>query len=153
VSQLETVKQKVKETFLKNYGVDCYFKLPEFIENSRQEMLNGKAAYLCSQNKDPSWPQVQTFYVACSIAPYPILNYPVLVKNKGKGFCVDIAISQLGIAIEYDGKQWHKDEDKDKDLYRQKLIESEGWKFIRYEKVPTPDQLLEDINTVLKHQS
>jgi len=50
------------------------------------------------------------------------------------------------IAIEYDGSYWHKN--KEKDEKRQREIELEGWKFIRYiDCIPTEENLVKDVNS------
>lgn len=50
-----------------------------------------------------------------------------------KRYFVDFANPFLKIAIEIDGKKWHKD--KEKDLARQRDIEQDGWKFIRFSAI------------------
>ena len=56
---------------------------------------------------------IETFY-----------NYPV------SPYYVDFALKSHKIAIECDGEYWHKD--KEKDLKRQKEIESKGWTVLRF---------------------
>jgi hypothetical protein len=108
-------------------------------ERRKQEMLNGKAAYLLSFVTNPSKPQVDLFNLTKSIYPSAVLNYPSL------NFSIDIAIPNLNIAIEYDGSYWHKN--KKSDLKRQEILEKEGWKFLRYiDNVPSLKKLKKDIN-------
>ena len=92
--------------------------------------------------KSPSIPEVKLRLLSKELYPssehtYKILNYEV-----------DIAIPELKIVIEYDGSYWHQD--KEKDLKRQKEIEAENWKFIRYlDEVPTKERLKKDILKLL----
>jgi len=61
-------------------------------------------------------------------------------------------ISELKIAIEYDGSYWHQD--KEKDLKRQKEIEQCGWRFIRYcDFIPSREKLLEDIEQLTRRKN
>lgn len=101
----------------------------------RQLMLNGKAAYLNQFISNPSKPQIALFEMIQSIYPSAQLNYPSCNKS------IDIAIPELNIAIEYDEPYWHQDEEKDKQ--RQDLLESAGWKFIRYSSLPTLENVKE----------
>lgn len=134
--------EKSKLTSLKKYGVEFFTQTSEYREKRRQYMLNGGAAYILSFVKNPSKPQVILFKKCQTILPYPIMNYPC--KNKS----IDIVIPQLSIAIEYDGSYWHQDEKADKK--RQKLLEDEGWKFLRYvDYIPTKKELLKDVNKLL----
>ncbi|MFW9871659.1 MAG: hypothetical protein ACFFG0_01065 [Candidatus Thorarchaeota archaeon] len=110
----------------------------------RQEMLNGKAAYLNSCMKNPSKPQVDLYRKVLSICPYAILNYPYL------NYSIDIAIPFLNIAIEYDG-YFHFNSEKNirYHIKRQKKLEKEGWKFIRYtiyDKFPKQKDIRREIN-------
>ena len=113
-------------------------------------MKDGKAAYAASFIKDDSKPENELFYMSCKILPRPIHKYPVYRIGKGKrSYNVDIADPSMGIILEFDG-WYHFDtpERKEYDKKRQKEIEEEGWKFLRYnifQKFPTLEQLKEDI--------
>jgi len=116
-------------------------------DKQKEFMLNGHASYMLSLSKNPSWPQIKTYKNVCSVVPSAILNYPICV-DKGKWYSLDVAVPQLGIAIEYDGSFFHKD--KSKEEKRQKEVEEEGWRFLRYrDHVPTIEQLKNDINSVI----
>lgn len=141
VSRVEEFKLKREETTLRRHGYRTIFET----EEHRQYMLNGGAAYCNSFIKNPSKPQVELFELCQEVLPYPIMNYPCL------RYSIDIAIPSLGIAIEYDGSYWH---DKENDKKRQNKLEREGWKFIRYEdRIPSKEELLEDINERMKNES
>ncbi len=115
----------------------------EYKKRLRQEMLNGKAAYLNQCMKNPSKAQVDLFNKTLKLCPYAILNYPCL------NYSIDIAIPFLNIAIEYDGYyHFNSKENIEYHENRQKILEYEGWNFFRYniyQKLPTLKQLEFDI--------
>lgn len=90
-----------------------------------------------------SMKQMKLFKLCACVLPYPILEYPCNGKN------IDIAIPKLSIAIEYDEPYWHQD--KDSDEKRQKMLEKEGWIFIRYTTIPDIRKIMSDVNEVLKN--
>lgn len=147
--QLLSTKENYKNQFSKMWfkcpkGHKFYMRYDTFLagyncpECFRQWMLNGGAAYCNSFIKNPSKPQIKLFNLCQEILPYPILNYPCL------NYSIDIAIPKLSIAIEYDGSHWHQN--KQYDLKRQKELEKEGWKFLRYrDYVPSKKEILEDL--------
>jgi len=105
-------------------------------------MKNGGAAHANSFVKNPSKPQVQLYEKVKIFYPCAILNYPCL------NYSIDTAIVELKIAIEYDGSYYHKDEEYH--CKRQKEIEKEGWKFLRYrDYVPDKDQLCKDLSVII----
>jgi len=66
-------------------------------------------------------------------------------------FCLDIAIEDLKICIEYDGSYWH---DKEKDDERDKILKDLGWDTIRFEDyVPDDNELMMKINEVLNKRT
>ena len=109
-------------------------------EAKRNYMLNGGSAYTLSFVKNPSKPQVELFELVKQLCFCATLNYPVKEVNR----VIDIAIPFHKIAIEYDCWYWHQDEEKD--IQRQKQIESLGWKFIRYrDRIPSIMELQSNI--------
>lgn len=138
VSQLEFVKEKRKETSLKNNGYEHWVGTKEHID----WMKNGGAAYCNRFIKNPSKPQVALFNLCQELLPYPILNYPC------ERYSIDIAIPQLNLAIEYDGTYWHQDEEYDRK--RQTTIEENGWVVLRYvDYVPDKNELMKHIGEIL----
>lgn len=97
-------------------------------EKQKEYMLNGGASYLNSFITNPSKPQKKLYEMILSLCPYAVLNYPCL------NYSIDIAIPFLNLAIEYDEPYWHQNKKADKK--RQKDLEQEGWKFIRFDKLP-----------------
>jgi len=136
------INKKKEETWLKTIGETSPFKTTKYRENMKEFMLNGGAAHALSFVRNPSKPQIELFNLISEVCPYPIMNYPCLNKS------IDIAIPKLSIAVEYDGSYFHQD--KEADDIRQKLLESEGWKFLRYlDYIPSKDELLKDIIELL----
>jgi len=107
---------------------DSYFNSIEFRKILKKKMIDGQASYMNSFITNPSKPQVELYKMILKICPYAILNYPCL------NYSIDIAIPFLEMAIEYDEPYWHQNIEADKK--RQLKLEKEGWKFIRFTKVP-----------------
>lgn len=57
----------------------------------------------------------------------PEWNYPV------DKFEIDFAFPELKLAIEIDGAKFHREDQKERDSWRQKILESKGWKFERFD--------------------
>jgi hypothetical protein len=109
-----------------------------FSEKMRHKLKNGHAAHMNSFISNPSKPQVELYEMVVKLEPTAILNHPSL------NYSIDIAVPDKMIAIEYDGSYWHKN--KENDDRRQKELEQQGWKFIRYiDIVPQLDILISDI--------
>jgi len=115
-------------------------------EKNKQLCLNGHAAYMNKFIKNPSGPELETRKIVKELYPESEHTYPIL------SYAVDNAILELKIVIEYDGSYWHQD--KEKDLKRQKEIEKEGWRFLRYiDHIPTLEQVKEDIRKIIDASS
>jgi len=120
-----------------------FMNRPEIKFKQIQYMLKGGALKANAGIKNPSKPQVKLFKLALQISPYSILNYPVYSTN----YSIDVALLPFSIAIEYDESYWHQD--KEKDLRRQKILEEQGWRFLRYrDYVPNLKQLSKDIDKI-----
>jgi len=118
-----------------------YFRSEENRKRQSDMMKNGFAAYMCSKIRSPSKPQIQLYEISKELFPSSILQYKI------NNFCVDIAIPDMKIILEYDCWYWHQDEEKD--LKRQKEIESLGWKFIRFrDYIPNKEQLYKEVSNV-----
>ena len=65
-------------------------------------------------------------------------------------YAIDVALVEEKIAIEYDG-YYHFDTKEHIEYHknRQKRIEDQGWKFLRYNKVPSLEQIKNDIRMIL----
>lgn len=104
----------------------------------RERMKNGAAARANSFNRSPSKEQIKLYKQVLKFYPFAILNYQY------KNYSIDIAIQKLKIAIEFDGYYWHKGREEI-DRKRQEELEKDGWKFIRYRKLPNDNQLNKDL--------
>ena len=60
-------------------------------------------------------------------------NHKIRVKNKILD--VDIILNKEKVIIEYDGSYWHKSK-IDKDIYKTKILEENGWTVIRAREIP-----------------
>lgn len=118
-----------------------YKNNPDLLKQRRDQLVYNRYKYkkLGKVTKQ----QMKLFKLCSFLLPYPILEYPCVGKN------IDIAIPSLSLAIEYDEPYWHQD--KNADDKRQKILEKEGWNFLRYEKLPDIKTFLKDINKVLKY--
>ena len=117
-------------------------------------MKNGHAVHMNSCLTNPSREQVELNKLVSRICPYVYLNYPVYRGKRKKNYSIDIAVPKLNLAVEYDG-YWHfnSEERKKQDNQRQKEIEEEGWKFLRYniyQSFPTLEQVKKDIFKAVK---
>ena len=101
---------------------------------SSEYMRNGGAGLANSFIVNPSKPQVHLYERIKIFYPSAVLNYPFL------NYSIDIAIPELKIAIEYDEPYWHQGREEN-DAIRQQNIEAKGWKFIRYYKLPSDEEL------------
>ena len=116
-------------------------------------MLNGGAAHASKFIKNPSNPELKLREILKDLYPNSEHTYKVL---DNKNYLLDISLTEHKIAIEYDG--WYHFNipgRKEYDEKRQKEIEQEGWKFIRYtifDKFPTKEQVKEDINKLLEKE-
>src|SRR4030042_260729 len=106
----------------------------EIRELKRQKMLDGQAVFMNHCLKNPSREQLELFMISCKLLPHPILNYPVYRGKRKRNYSIDIADPKVGIALEFDGWRGHFDSEESIERHkrRQKEIEEEGWKFIRY---------------------
>ena len=144
--QSREVKEKIKQIFLKNYGVENPSQTKEFKERNSDRMKNGGSAHASSFIKNPSKPQVELFNLVKSLHEEAILNFPTQGKS-GKYYSLDIAIPSLKIDIEYDGSYFHPDQEKDR--IRQEDLESLGWKFLRFrDYMPSLEELKRNLGGI-----
>ena len=106
---------------------------PERAESRREEQRHFGAIGM-SVCGILSKPQKELYEIVKQIEPDSVLEYPF------RGYCIDIAILDKKIAIEYDGSYWHNEtRDQEKD----KVLEEFGWKVYRFkDRVPTYDELI-----------
>jgi len=81
-----------------------------------------------------SEPQRIMYELIKSIEPEAILEYPTL------GYCIDVAIPNKKIAIEYDCWYWHQDKERDKT--KDEILSKLGWKVFRFkDRLPTKKEI------------
>ena len=102
------------------------FQQPDVIKKSRSSLgKNGKGR---------SWPEKKLGLALIEKGIETEAQYHIFRGADhygiGRYYFLDFALPDLKIAIECDGEYWHQD--KEKDLERQKYIESLGWQFIRF---------------------
>ena len=80
--------------------------------------------------KNTSRPQLWLFNLVRGVYPDAELEYPL--EWKGYTINLDIAVPSRSLDVEYDGFYWHLD--KEMDEARDVVVQSLGWKVIRFTK-------------------
>jgi very-short-patch-repair endonuclease len=117
----------------------------------KEYMKNGGSAYAASFIKNPSIEELDFRKIVKELYPEAKHTYKVLDSCS---YTVDNALIEEKIALEYDG--WYHfncQESIDYHNKRQKEIEAEGWRFIRYDvfqKFPTEEQIKNDVESLLR---
>jgi len=145
----ETLKIKFKNNFQHSKGksyVEIYGeeKAKKLVEQRR---IDGAKGY--EMAPQISKPQKELYKITKEIIPEARLEFGQNIEYDGQHYYyfLDIAIYELKICIEYDGSFWHNEEN---DKFRDKVLESFGWKIIRFvDYVPTKEELEEKINEIL----
>jgi len=107
---------------------------------SRLKELRASGSYGQSLNTFISCPQKELFNLVKKLYSTAIMEYPIF------DYCLDIAIPDLKIAIEYDGSYWH---DKEKDKVRDRLLKTRGWTTLRFEDyIPSINELKTKLNII-----
>lgn len=139
--QIPEAKEKAKKTFLRNYGFDNPNKSPEIRAKTAKTLYENSTTPTSRQ-------QLYVFNLYKSIDQIAELNYPISHYN------ADICLLNEKMDIEYDGG-FHdgnvqlgkliKEEFDRKELIREKIIKSKGYKIMRIksktDKLPS-DQIL-----------
>ena len=122
ISQIEEVKKKKKESTMKHYGVENPFQ-NGFIPTSSQ--------------------QIQLYEIIKEKYPNAELNYPFSTCSLDIFVCVN----NIKLDVEYDGSYWHQD--KQKDIKRDKFLQSRGFKTLRIRSgrlIPAEQELFDAID-------
>ena len=134
---------------------DCFSTktLEKLSELARIQCFNGHAIHMNSCIKDDSKPENELFILSCKLLPKPIHKFPIYRGRGKRNYTVDIADSSIGIILEFDGHyHFNTEEAIERDKRRQKEIEEDGWKFLRYnifQPFPTLEQVKEDVKELL----
>jgi hypothetical protein len=138
--KLQPVKDKIKATCLEKYGVEYSLSAKEVRAKITNTLtLNGKVP--------TSKQQLQLQQLLKEI-------YGVCDLNKPCSTCfLDCVIEYNGvnIDIEYDGKYWHQD--KQRDRRRDEFVKSQGYKVLRIRgtrNIPTKERLIQSIENLAK---
>ena len=122
ISQAEEVKKKKKNTFLSQYGVEHALQINSTPVSSQQEQI---------------YQMIKQKYKNAEI------NYPFSTCS------LDVFVNVNGVLIdiEYDGWYWHQE--KQKDIKRDKFLQSNGLKTLRIRSghlLPTEQELFDAID-------
>lgn len=136
VTQSEEIKQKVRYTFLEKYGVDNPMKLTEV----RSKVCE---SFYKNSTQKTSVQQIQLYETIKQKYPEALLNYPFSTCS------LDIFIEIDGVKIdcEYDCWYWHQNQQRD--IRRDKFLQSEGFKTLRIKSgrlLPTEQELFDAID-------
>ena len=147
IKRYNNPKERIKQSVSQLKWIEDH---PEVRETYRQRCLNGHALKMIKYIKKISNEEiklrnmVKELYKDCEFQ-YPVFNYSL-----------DVAIPEYKIAIEYDGYyHFNCQESIDYHNFRQKRIEENGWKFLRYtmfNKFPNKEQIQLDIMEIIKNE-
>jgi len=98
-----------------------------------------KQFFIDNPHKHPVYIQMQKGYISSlekiMMEILDSLNIEYIHNHPQIGYFIDFAIIDKKIAIECDGEYWHSlPGAKEHDEERQKILEDEGWNFIRFEE-------------------
>lgn len=161
--QLDEVKAKVETSYLEKYGGHPMHN--KEVKDKWIKVINNKYggnSPLCDEeirskaiNTINELGNIPTSSQQVSIFNLLKQNYPNCSLNYIDGiFALDIMLEVNGqrFDIEYDGKYWHQDEQKDR--RRDEVLKSRGYKILRVKakhKIPTLEQLQEGLEYLNNH--
>lgn len=135
-SSAKKIRDKVKQTCLERYGVEHNSQVREFREKAVRTLAENSSVPTSSQ-------QIKLYKIIKNKYPDAELNYPFSTCSLDIFVCVN----SIKIDVEYDGGYWHQD--KQKDIKRDKFLQSQGFKTLRIRsghKVPTEEELFDAID-------
>jgi hypothetical protein len=124
-------------------------KAQQLIEDKR---VSGVLGYLT--NPTPSQLQIDLFELVKDVFPLSELEYCEIGKTDdyGKfGYALDIAIPEHFICIEFDGYFHTNVNQIEHDRIRDEVLKDVGWKTIRFNKIPSKDELIKIIKDTIKN--
>ena len=157
------ILEKVKETNLKKYGYDNPQKNKQIQEKTIKTNLSKYGVEFTTQVPEVRQKMTESLYlhgnVATSSQQYYIFDKLIYLYKEAKielnkpflNYFLDIEfiLNGIKIDIEYDGKFWHQNEEKDKK--RDANIEN-FYKILRIKsksKVPSDEELIKSVNLLL----
>lgn len=158
-SQTNTFKTKYQSACMEKYGVKNAFAAEEIKEKIYQTNIDKYGFKSPMQNKDIKAKAMATLSnngnVPTStqqLSLYEIIKqkYPKTQLNYQLNSCIldiFVCIDDINIDVEYDGSYWHQD--KQRDLKRDKFLQSQGFKTLRIRSghlLPDEDELFSAID-------
>lgn len=142
VLQIPEVKQKIRKTCLEKYGVECVLSLDRVREKIAE-------SYLQHGSVPTSKPQIDLYNLLLENYGNCELNY-----RCGR-YLLDcmIMINDIKIDVEFDGKFWHQDKERDdkRDVY----VLSKGYKVLRIvgdHYIPSLEQIKQSIDNLINSE-
>lgn len=144
-SQSEEIKNKVKQTIKEKYGVDYLSQSEEIKEKIKNTLVERYGVYNSFQiNSIPaSSQQIKLHEMIKEKYPNAELNYPYSTCSLD----IFVEVNGVKIDVEYDGSYWHQDQQKD--IKRDKFLQSQGFKALRVRSghlLPTEQELFDAID-------
>lgn len=134
--QSKETREKSKKTLLRKYGVESPMQSKEIKKKAMETMCkNG--------NEKVSRQQILLYEIIKEKYPTAELNYPF----SGCLLDIFICIDNINIDVEYDGSYWHQDQQRD--IKRDKFLQSNGFKTLRIRSghlLPTEEELFNAID-------
>lgn len=137
--QTDECKKRIKETNLLKYGVEYTLQSKEVREKGIQTMLQNGTCLTSTQ-------QIQIYDLLKELYGNCELNKPC---GNNLLDCVIIVNGQM-IDVEYDGRYWHQD--KQRDRRRDEFCKSQGYKILRIDaqrSIPSKEQIKEAIDRLI----
>lgn len=134
--QSEEVKDKSKQTNLIRYGYENPMQNPQIKEKAIKTMYEHGTQKTSTQ-------QLKVYEMIKNKHPDAILNYPF----SSLSLDIFVEINNVKIDVEYDG--WFFHQDKQKDIKRDKFLQSQGFKTLRIRSgrlLPTEQELFDAID-------
>lgn len=138
-NQNKEIRQKAELTNIKRYGVKNPNQNPTIKARAMKTM--------CEKSEVPtSSQQIKLYEIIKDRYPNAELNHPFSTCSLD----VFVCINKIKLDIEYDGSYWHYDEQKD--IRRDKFLQSNGFKTLRIRSghmIPTEKELFDAINELI----
>ena len=135
-SQTSEYKIKFQNTCIEHFGVPHPSLCPDIVQKSLNTMVKNDTVKTSSQ-------QIQLHKMVKQKYPNAELNYPF----SSCSLDIFIYVNDIQIDIEYDGSYWHTD--KQRDIKRDKFLQSQGFKTLRIRSghlLPTGEELFNAID-------
>ena len=141
--QTQECKDRIKQTNLKKYGYEHILQVPEIRKRGMENMLKNNK---CATSKQ----QIQLKEILYKMYGNCELNKPCGFSFLDCVICVDSIL----IDVEYDGRYWHQD--KQRDRKRDEFVKSQGYKILRIDaekSLPTELQIIEAVEYLLQDKN